>query len=118
VSVGFWDHWVPEGNEVMKRQCDAFSAANQVEVQADFITSVGAKNILTIAAEAQAKTGHDIQQLPGWEGQNHADQLEPLDDVMKRLSDKYGPVAKASEYLFKSKGHWLAVPASSGNQNK
>ena len=45
VSVGFWDHWVPEGNAVMAKQCAAFGAAHQVEVQADFITSVGAKNI-------------------------------------------------------------------------
>jgi ABC-type glycerol-3-phosphate transport system substrate-binding protein len=118
VSVGFWDHWVPEGNEIMKKQCAAFGAAHQVEVQPDFITSVGSKNILTIAAEAQAKTGHDIQQLPGWEVQNHADQLEPVDDVMKRLTDKYGPVASASQYLFTSKGHWLSVPCSAGNQNK
>ena len=118
VSVAFWDHWVPEGNDVMKKQCDAFAKANQVEVQADFVTSVGSKNILTIAAEAQAKTGHDIQQFPGWEGQNHADQLEPVDDVMKRLTDKYGPVAEASEYLFTLEGHWLAVPCSAGNQNK
>src|SRR5690349_23958040 len=71
VSVGFWDHWVPDGNEIMKKQCAAFGAAHQVEVQADFITSVGLKNILTIAAEAQAGTGHDIQQFPGWEVQNH-----------------------------------------------
>jgi ABC-type glycerol-3-phosphate transport system substrate-binding protein len=118
VSVGFWDHWVPDGNEIMKKQCAAFGAAHQIEVQADFITSVGSKNILTIAAEAQARTGHDIQQFPGWEVQNHADQLEPVDDVMKRLMDKYGPVASASQYLFTSKGHWLAIPCSSGNQNK
>ena len=76
VSVGFWDHWVPAGNDAMRKQCDAFAKANQVEIQADFITSNGAKNILTMAAEAQAKTGHDIQQFPGWEVQNHADQLE------------------------------------------
>jgi ABC-type glycerol-3-phosphate transport system substrate-binding protein len=94
VSIAFWDHWVPEGNEVMK------------------------KNILTIAAEAQAKTGHDVQQFPGWEVQNHADDLEPVDDVMQRLSAKYGPVADASEYLFKCKGTWRAIPASAGNQNK
>ena len=48
-------------------------AKNQVEVQADFITSVGSKNLLTIAAEAQAKTGHDIQAFPTWEVQNNAD---------------------------------------------
>ncbi|WP_428492328.1 ABC transporter substrate-binding protein [Rhodopila sp.] len=118
VSVGFWDHWVPEGNAIMKKQCAAFGAAHQVDVQADFITSIGSKNILTMAAEAQAKTGHDIQQFPEWEVQNHADQLEPIDDVMKRLTDKYGPVAAASKYLFNIKGHWLAVPCSSGNQNK
>src|SRR5271156_6939556 len=64
VSIAFWDHWVPEGNEVMKKQCAEWGAKNQVDVQADFVTSVGSKNILTIAAEAQAKTGHDGQQLP------------------------------------------------------
>ncbi|HEY2131356.1 MAG TPA: extracellular solute-binding protein, partial [Acetobacteraceae bacterium] len=118
VSIGFWDHWVPEGNEVMKQQCEAFAKANQVEVQPDFITSVGSKNILTIAAEAQAKTGHDVQQFPQWEVQNHADQLEPVDDVMKRLTDKYGDVTAAAKYLFNIKGHWMALPCSSGNQNK
>lgn len=118
VTVAFWDHWVPEGNEVMKKQCAEWGAKNQVDVQADFVTSVGSKNILTIAAEAQAKTGHDIQQLPGWEVHNHADKLESMDEVMKRLMGKYGPVAAASEYMFKSKGTWRAVPASAGNQNK
>jgi ABC-type glycerol-3-phosphate transport system substrate-binding protein len=118
VTVGFWDHWVPEGNEVMKQQCTAWGAKNQVDVQADFITSNGSKNILTLAAEAQAKTGHDIQQFPGWEVQNHADQLEPMDDVMKRLTAKYGGVTSAAQYLFNIKGHWLAVPCSAGNQNK
>ena len=118
VSIAFWDHWVPAGNDVMRQQCQAFAEKNKVEVQADFITSIGSKNILTIAAEAQAKAGHDVQQLPSWETQNHADQLEPIDDVMKRLTDKYGPANSASEYLSTSKGHWLAVPTSSGTQNK
>jgi ABC-type glycerol-3-phosphate transport system substrate-binding protein len=118
VSVAFWDHWVPAGNDAMKKQCAAWGAKNQVEVQADFITSVGSKNILTIAAEAQAKAGHDIQQFPGWETQNHTDELEPVDDVMKRLTDKYGPANSASQYLFSKKGHWMAVPTSTGTQNK
>jgi len=118
VSVGFWDHWVPAGNDAMRKQCEAFGKANQIEVQTDFITSNGSKNILTMAAEAQAKTGHDIQQFPGWEVQNHAEQLEPIDDVMKRLLAKYGPVAEISKYLFTTRGTWVAVPFSSGNQNK
>jgi len=118
VSVGFWDHWVPAGNDIMRQQCAAFGAAHQVEIEADFITSNGSKNILTMAAEAQARTGHDIQQFPGWEVHNHADQLEPITDVMTRLTAQYGPVANVSQYLFSVKGEWLAVPCSAGNQNK
>ena len=27
VSIGFWDHWVPAGNDAMKKQCEAFGKA-------------------------------------------------------------------------------------------
>jgi ABC-type glycerol-3-phosphate transport system substrate-binding protein len=118
LSIAFWDHWVPAGNDVMRTQCAAWGKQHQVEVQADFVTSMGSKNILTIAAEAQARSGHDVQQLPGWETQNHADQLIPMDDVMKQLTDMYGPANAASQYLFSKGGHWMAVPASAGTQNK
>ena len=51
------DHWVPAGNEIMRKQVQAWGEANKVEVQMDFITSVGNKILLTAAAEQQAKTG-------------------------------------------------------------
>lgn len=118
VSIGFWDHWVPTGNAVMQKQVEAWGQKNQVEVQSDFITSNGSKNLLTIAAEAQAKTGHDIFAFPTWEVHNNADSLEPLDDVMKELTGKYGSVNHVCEYLAKIKGQWMAVPTSSGTQYK
>ena len=118
VSIAFWDHWVPAGNAAMKKQVDAWAAKNQVDVQADFITSVGSKNLLTIAAEAQAKTGHDVMAFPTWEVHNNADNLEPVDDVMKELTGKYGQVNSVCEYLAKVKGNWRAVPTSSGTQYK
>lgn len=118
VSIGFWDHWVPAGNAAMKKQVDAWAAKNKVEVNADFITSVGSKNLLTIAAEAQAKTGHDIQSFPTWEVLNNADNLEPVDDVMANLEKQYGPVSDVTHYLANLQGHWRAVPSSSGSQNK
>ena len=49
---------------------------------------------------------------------NHVDDLEPVDDVMGRLTAKYGQTNEAVEYLARSKGHWLAVPSSSGTQMK
>ncbi len=118
LSVAFWNHWVPAGNDTMRKQVAAFVDKHKVEVQADFITSVGNKNILTLAAEAQAKTGHDVQAFPNWEIQNHADMLEPMDDLMKQLTGQYGTVSKSVSYLGQVKGRWMAVPSSSGSQNK
>ncbi|MBS0562028.1 MAG: extracellular solute-binding protein [Proteobacteria bacterium] len=118
VSVAFWDHWVPVGNDVIKKQVEAWADKNKVEAQVDFITSNGFKNILTQTAEAQAKTGHDIQQFPQWQVLALASSLEPIDDVMGRLTAKYGPVSKSAEYLARLKGHWLAVPCSTGTQVK
>ena len=118
LSIAFWDHWVPAGNDVMRKQVQAWADKNKVDVEADFITSVGVKNLLTIAAEAQARSGHDVQAFPTWEAQNHRDLLEPMDDVVGRLSEKYGPPDEVMEYLGKHGGHWLAVPTSSGTQNK
>ncbi|MGH9207860.1 MAG: ABC transporter substrate-binding protein, partial [Acidimicrobiales bacterium] len=118
LTIAFWDHWVPAGNDVMRKQVQAWADKNKVDVQPDFVTSNGFKNLVTIAAEAQAKQGHDIQALPGWETQNHRELLEPMDDVMKRLISQYGEPDETEQYLAKWQGHWMAVPTSSGNQNK
>jgi ABC-type glycerol-3-phosphate transport system substrate-binding protein len=118
LSVGFWDHWVPAGNAAMKKQVAAWAKKNKVDVTADFITSVGNKNLLTIAAEAQAKTGHDIQAYPTWQVGNYAQDLEPVDDIVAALEKKYGKINPVSEYLAKVKGHWMALPSSSGSQYK
>src|SRR4051812_21811865 len=72
VSIGFWDHWVPGGNAVMQKQVDAWAERNKVEVQADFITGNGNKLTLTGAAEAQAKTGHDVLTCYNWDMHNFA----------------------------------------------
>lgn len=118
VSIFFWDHWVPAGNEVMKKQVAAFAEKNKVEVQADFITSMGNQTLLTINAEAQAKRGHDVITIANWLVQDQAHLLEPVDDVVGRLTAKYGPANPVSNYLGKSKGKWAAVPSSWGTQNK
>ena len=38
--------------------------------------------------------------------------LEPVDDVIKHLTDKYGAYDPVIEYLAKEKGHWMAVPGT------
>ena len=44
-----------------------WAAKEKVEVTIDYITSQGNKNLLTIAAEAQARSGHDILAFPTWQ---------------------------------------------------
>ncbi len=118
LNIGFWDHWVPGANAIMQKQVDTWAARSKVEVTADFITSSGGKLQLTPAAETQAKAGHDVMTFVTWDVQNYADSLDPVDDVMARLTAANGDVNSVSSYLAKYKGHWVAVPSSSGTQTK
>lgn len=118
LAVGFWDHWVPGGNEIMQKQVDAWAGKNKVEVTVDFITGNGNKLLMTGVAEAQAKTGHDIMTFYNWDVYNVNSSLLPLDDVMGRLTAKYGAAISTAEYLGKVKGHWVGVPTSTGTQTK
>jgi ABC-type glycerol-3-phosphate transport system substrate-binding protein len=118
LSIGFWDHWVPGANKTSEALVQEWAAKEKVEVQIDYITSQGFKNLLTIAAEAQAKSGHDILAMPTWWPQDKADLLEPVNDIMEQLIKQNGAVNGTVEYLGRSKGKWLAVPATIGSQIK
>jgi ABC-type glycerol-3-phosphate transport system substrate-binding protein len=115
LAVGFWDHWVPAANVVMRAIVDDWARKNRVDVQIDFITSVGQKMLLTISAEAQAGQGHDILTVPTWYVAGFAEKLEPMDDLVARLVRQHGPVSEAVAYLGRIDGTWRAVPATAGN---
>jgi ABC-type glycerol-3-phosphate transport system substrate-binding protein len=112
LSIGLWDHWVPGGTEKMRQQIQAWADQNKVDVTADFITSQGQKLLMTAAAEAQAKTGHDVLPFFQWDAFNYGASLEPVDDVVQGLTAQYGKYDPAVEYLAKPKDHWLAVPGT------
>ena len=115
LSCGFWDHWVPSALDPMRKLCQEWADKNKVELSIDFITSNGDKLLLTIAAEAQAKSGHDLLSIPTWYAAGQADNLVPMDDVMKSLIAENGKVSAAAEYLGKQNGKWVAVPGAWGN---
>ena len=115
LSVGFWDHWVPQANPVMQKQVAAWAEKNKVEVTADF-TSANLPG--DGAAEAQAKAGHDMYTFLNWDVYNVIDSFEPIDDVMEHLISQNGAVNETCAYIAKQKGHWMAVPTSSGTQTK
>src|SRR5215470_4974227 len=101
LTIGLWDHWVPGANEACKANIDQWAAKEKVEVQVDFITSQGNKLLLTSAAEAQAKSGHDIFSLTGRQPARYANVMVPLDDVVDGLLKENGPVNGTTEYLGK-----------------
>ena len=92
LSIGFWDHWVPGANKASTDPVNDWAAKEKVEVQIDYIPSQGNKLLLTIAAEAQAKSGHDILAMPTWLPHAHAEHLEPVNDVMEALIKQNGKV--------------------------
>jgi ABC-type glycerol-3-phosphate transport system substrate-binding protein len=116
LSVGFWDHWVPGANDVLTRLANEWAAREKVDLKIDYITSQGSKILLTIASEAQAKSGHDVLALPTWYAAAQAKNLEPVDDVMQPLIAQNGRPVAVVEYLGKQDGHWVAVPATPGTK--
>ncbi len=112
LSLGIVDHWVIEANAVRRKQIEDWAEQNKVAVTIDFITSVGSQDLLTLATESRSRQGHDIRTVGNWSVHQYADQFVPLDDMMKRLIAKYGPVSATCEYLAKSKGSWRAVPTA------
>jgi len=118
LTMGFWDHWVPKANDSLRAQVVAWGEKNKVEVEMDFVTSVGGKLMLTGAAQAQAKKGHDLMTFRDWEVQNHAEVLEPVDDLVKQIIAQAGAVNDVSTYLAQYKGSWRAVPTTVGSNYK
>ncbi len=115
LSLALWDHWVPAGNAAMRKLVNAWAEKNKVEIQLDFLTAIGSKINITMAAEAQARTGHDVYAFDMWTVQEFAEKLEPVDDVVNGLTGQYGKIAGAVEYLGKVEGHWMAVPVAWGS---
>jgi ABC-type glycerol-3-phosphate transport system substrate-binding protein len=118
LSIGFWDHWVPGANKASTDLVNEWAAKEKVEVSIDYIPSQGNKLLLTIQAEAQAKSGHDIIALSTWFPHAHAENLEPVNDIVEPLLKQNGDVNGTVKYLGVADGKWLGVPACVGSQIK
>lgn len=115
LSCAFWDHWVPAGNDAMRKIVAEWADKNHVDVQIDFLTAIGNKIDLTMGAEAMARQGHDVFAFDQWTVHQWSDRLIPVDDVMAELIKANGPTIETVEYLAKIKGHWMAVPSGPGS---
>ncbi|PPR17723.1 MAG: hypothetical protein CFH37_00941, partial [Alphaproteobacteria bacterium MarineAlpha9_Bin7] len=117
LSLGVWDHWVPGVNDVLQKICEDWGSANGVEVNMDFITSIGNKLLLTAQAESRAKTGHDVYSLPVYYPSMFRRSLEPVDDVVTDIISAYGPLAQSAYFLAQLDGVWRAAPSPTASPN-
>src|SRR5215510_555625 len=92
LSLGLWDHWVPGANKATEEIIRAWADKEKVDVTIDFITSQGNKLLLTIAAEAQAGSGHDIMALSTWLPAQYSEMLVPMNDIVEPLIKQNGAV--------------------------
>jgi len=115
LAVGFWDHWVPGANDALTKLCNEWADKEKVEIKIDYITSQGDKLNLTQAAEAQARSGHDMLTFLAWAAAAQMDNLEPVDDIMAPLIAQNGRISQGIEYVAKQRGHWIAVPSCVGS---
>ncbi|HEY0418669.1 MAG TPA: extracellular solute-binding protein [Acetobacteraceae bacterium] len=118
LRFAFWDHWVPGGNDALKKLAADWGEKNRVNVSLDFINTTGNQLQLTAAAQAQSGNGHDGISLTPWDVGAYSDRLEPVDDVIQRLEAKYGTINPVAKFLAVHGGKWRGVPQTSGTQNK
>src|SRR6059058_5345602 len=118
LTIGLWDHWVPGANDTSTALVNEWAAKEKVEVSIDYITTQGNGIQLKIAAEGQAKSGHDVLAMTSWWPHAQAELLEPMNDIMEPLIKQNGAVNGTVQYLGKAGDKWLGVPATIGSQIK
>src|SRR5205085_10158698 len=99
LSVGFWDHWVPGANDTLRKLAQQWAEKEKVDLTIDFITSTGDKLRITMAAEAQAGSGHDALAMSTGLPSSYAEKLEPVDDIVQPLLLQHGGVGQTVEGL-------------------
>ena len=91
LAVAFISSFLPGWNEAIQRLVETWGKRNAVSVEADFLGIPTNQYLVTQAAEAQARRGHDIIQLPDYNVARYAARLEPVDDLIARMAAANGP---------------------------
>ena len=79
---------MPGANKASTDLVNEWAEKEKVEVHIDYITSQGNKLLLTIAAEAQAKSGHDILAMTTWRPTPMPNCLSPSTTSWSRSSSR------------------------------
>jgi len=116
LAIAFTTSLVPGWDDVIRKLVEGWGERNKVEVRADFLNAINDQLILTQAAEAQSRAGHDIIDCFDYDVATYVDRLEPVDDVVGHLLMTYGPLTPGIDDFAKRDGVWRAVPMAMASQ--
>ena len=101
---------VPGADAALQGLIERWATQANTQVQVDFLSLTNRQLLVVAAAEAQARSGHDVVHMLYSGPSTYAPLLEPVDDVVGRLERKYGPVSATAAETGRVDGHWAAVP--------
>ncbi len=108
VTMMHWSHFVPSFNPELERQVATWAAQRGVGARVDFLAIRDIPPRL--AAEAEARTGHDVVQLILFDPALYWRHLQPLDDLALELERSVGPWMPVAKYVGKVHEKWVAIP--------
>lgn len=100
--------FVPSLMPELTRQVAEWARMRGVSARLDFMS--GRDIPAKIAAQAEAKSGHDIFWLRALDAALFRDQLATLDDVAAQVEKESGPWLEPAHYLANFGGHWYGIP--------
>jgi ABC-type glycerol-3-phosphate transport system substrate-binding protein len=112
LKTAFTTNFTPGADAALRNEIERWGAQTKTEVQVDFLSQTPDQMTMTLAAEAEAKSGHDVVRMGYAAVTTYARFLEPADDVVMRLQRTYGPINQTAEYCGRVDGHWAVVPGS------
>jgi multiple sugar transport system substrate-binding protein len=108
LTVLVWSHFIPDVDKVMKQHAAEFSKMKGVKVRIDTIAHK--QFVSKKAAEAQARSGHDIIMNYGADPLVYGELLTTVDDLVGELNRQYGGLISLAAETCMVDGQWKSVP--------
>ncbi len=108
LTVLVWSHFIPDVDQVLKKHAEDFGRMKGVTVRIDTIAHK--QFVSKKAAEAQARSGHDIIMNYGADPLVYGDLLTDVNDLVGDLSQRYGGLIPLAAETCQVGGQWKSVP--------
>lgn len=108
LTVLVWSHFIPDVDQVLKKHAEDFGRLKGVTVRIDTIAHK--QFVSKKAAEAQARSGHDIIMNYGADPLVYEELLADVGDLVADLEKRYGGLIPLAAETSKVKGQWKSVP--------